>query len=187
MPYITVAAAERWDHVPHRLGRVVSDLKLRRRTRLKGKQSKQLRDELDALVAAERLWEDQDAVETAEVGEVGVILVNNHIMGFTGEAGPFVSIRGALNYAPSKRFVTVDMGAVRFVTNGADIMAPGIVDADPDLVEGDWCWIRDENNKRPLAIGRCLTTGPEMAAAGKGKAVAMVHHIGDKIWELESG
>ncbi len=191
MPYITVAAGEqvrrtRGDHVGEGLLRLVSDLKLRRRTRLKNKQSKQLRDDLDALVGAKQLWQDSDAVETAELGEIGVILVNNHIVGFTGEAGPFVSIRGALQYGPSRRYVTVDMGAVRFVTNGADIMAPGITDADPDLQPGDWCWIRDENNQRPLAIGKCITSGPEMTAADKGKAVAMVHHIGDKIWELES-
>lgn len=165
----------------------MSDLKLRRRTRLKSKQSRQLRDELDAVVAADRLWPDSAAVETADFGEHGVILADNQIVGLTGDAGPFVSIRGALAYGPTKRFVTVDMGAVRFVTNGADIMAPGIVDADSDLQEGDWCWIRDENNKRCLAIGRCLTSGPDMVANSKGKAVAMVHHIGDKLWDVESG
>ncbi len=162
----------------------VTDLKLRRRARLKGKESKGLRAELEALYGGGEFWEDSAAVETADFGEQGVFIVDNVILGLTGEAGPFLSVRGCLAYRPKTRFVTVDMGAIRFVMNGADIMAPGITEADPALQPGDWCWIRDEKNGQPLAIGRCLMPGPEMAASSKGKAVAMAHHIGDKLWAL---
>lgn len=160
----------------------MSDVKLRRRTRLKSKQSKQLRQEMIDLFGPGTFWADEAAVETADFGEQGVIIADNHMIGLTGEAGPFLSVRGVLAYRPTTRWVTVDMGAVRFVTNGADIMAPGITEADPDLQPGDWCWVRDEKNHQPLAIGRCLVPGAEMGPADKGKAVAMVHHIGDKLW-----
>ncbi len=129
------------------------------------------------------LWSESDAVETADAGEWGLILVNNEAVGIREGEGPwFLTVRGLLKYRPESAAVTVDMGAVRFVHNGADVMAPGIVDADPGLQEGDWCWIRDEKNKQPLAVGKCLVPGTAMVGA-KGKAVRSIHHIGDKLWE----
>ena len=81
--------------------------------------------------------------------------------------------------------VVVDMGAVRFVTNGADIMSPGIVEADDTIVPGDLVVIVDVNNKKPLAIGESLITGPEMVESSKGKAIKSLHYVGDEIWNLE--
>jgi PUA domain protein len=62
-------------------------------------------------------------------------------------------------------------------------MAPGIVEADPALQPGDWCWVRDERNKQPLAVGKALVPGAAMVR-GKGKAVKSVHHVGDKLWTV---
>lgn len=161
----------------------MSELRLRRRQRLKAKQAKQLQEELQGVFQGGSFWSDDAAVEKAEAGDQPVIVVDNEVHGLE-DGQPFLTVRGVLAYRPGTRWVTVDMGAVRFVTNGADIMAPGITEADPALEEGDWCWIRDEKNHQPLAIGRCLMSGPDMTEAGKGKAVAMVHHIGDKLWNL---
>ena len=77
------------------------------------------------------------------------------------------------------------MGAVRFMANGADVMSPGIVDADPDLVEGDVVVVVDETHRKPLAVGISLISGSEMVENDKGKAVKTIHFIGDPIWDLE--
>jgi PUA domain protein len=74
------------------------------------------------------------------------------------------------------------MGAVKYVSNGADIMAPGIVDADKEIVVDDLVWIRDEKNLQPLAIGRALMTGIEMIQNNKDKAVKSLHYVNDKLW-----
>jgi len=95
---------------------------------------------------------------------------------------PVLSVRGLLKWPATKRWVTVDMGAVPYVYNGADVMAPGIVEADPAIAVGDLVWVRDEKNRRPLAVGAALMTGAEMAAAEKGKSVKAVHHVGDEYW-----
>ena len=76
------------------------------------------------------------------------------------------------------------MGAVKFVTNGADIMAPGIVDADDTIAVDDSVWICDETHKKPLAVGIALKSGIEMVQQEKGKAVKMIHHVGDELWNL---
>ncbi len=164
----------------------MSEFRIRRRSRLKTKQAAALRDELRAVLGDADLWSDTAAVEIGELPDYGVILVDNVVVGVEQDGKRFLSVRGLLKYRPPRGYVTVDMGAVKFVHNGADVMAPGIVDADPALVEGDWCWIRDERNKQPLAIGRCLMPGAEMGPAKKGKAVRSVHVLGDRLWELDA-
>ena len=83
-----------------------------------------------------------------------------------------------------KRRVVVDEGAVPFILKGADVMAPGIVDADEEIKEGDFVFVVEENYGRPLAIGIALMNGREMKEKNRGKAVKVIHHAKDKIWEL---
>ena len=170
---------------PFRAQRVpgpVSDWRIRRRTRLKHKEAHALRDEVAASLGGLSLWPDDAAVEVGEAPDFDVVLVDNEPVALRREGSAFLTVRGLLKYRPASAYVTVDMGAVRFVHNGADVMAPGIVDADPGLDEGDWCWIRDERNRQPLAVGRCIMPGADMATVGKGKAVQSVHYLGDKLW-----
>lgn len=83
-----------------------------------------------------------------------------------------------------KRRVVVDQGAVPYILNGADVMAPGIVDADEGIKEGDFVFVVEEEYGRPLAIGIALMDGKTMKEKTKGKAVKIIHHARDKIWEL---
>jgi PUA-domain protein len=174
-------AADRDAHPSRRIGRGVSDEpKVRRRSRLREKESAELRASLAAMTGA-AMWKETAAVETGEFLDKQVLVVDNKVLGVYDGGQPFFSVRGLLAHKPTLRYVTVDMGAVRFVANGADIMAPGIVEADPAVQPGDFVWIRDERNKQPLAIGRALVPGAAMVR-GKGKAVKSVHHLGDKLW-----
>lgn len=169
--------------------RVSDEPKVRRRTRLREKDAAALQEALSSSLGGISLWNERAAVESAEYLDLKVLLVDNHITGLWDkndpDGVPFLGIRALQTYRPAARFVTVDMGAVKFVTNGADIMAPGIVEADPALQTGDWCWIRDERNKQPLAIGRALVPGTAMVR-GKGKAVRNLHYVGDKLWPMDS-
>jgi PUA domain protein len=79
----------------------------------------------------------------------------------------------------------VDKGAIRFVSNGADIMAPGIVGADSEIKEGDLVIIVEETYLKPLAIGKALMKGPQMVEADSGKAIKSITHVGDKLWNME--
>ncbi|AAL81239.1 RNA-binding protein [Pyrococcus furiosus DSM 3638] len=80
--------------------------------------------------------------------------------------------------------VVVDEGAVPHILNGADVMAPGIVDADENIKEGDFVFVVEENYGRPLAIGIALMSGKAMKEKNRGKAVKVIHHARDKIWEI---
>lgn len=124
-------------------------------------------------------------LERITLEEHSIILVDGKPLLFEIEGHLFPTVRGALEMGLQKRVVTVDKGAVRFVSNGADIMAPGIVAADPDIKEGDLVIIVEETHKKALAIGKALMGGQEMAEATSGKAIKSITHVGDKLWNME--
>lgn len=121
-------------------------------------------------------------VDGAEVEHMPIYLISGDIVALEvdGEIAP--TLRGLLRWPATKRWVTVDMGAIRFVTNGADIMAPGITDADPEVQADDPVWIRDETHGRPLAVGVARQGGAELKEGSKGKVIRNLHTVGDKIW-----
>jgi len=159
---------------------VVDEPRVRRRSRLRNDAAADVRARL-AAAAGTPVFKDSATIEEAEFLERKVLVVDNAVLGLMDGGEPVPTVRGLLAHRPVKRYVTVDMGAVKFVANGADIMAPGIVEADPDVKEGDWVWVRDERNKQPLAVGRALVPAASMVR-GKGKAVKSLHYLGDKLW-----
>jgi PUA domain protein len=159
-------------------------MRIRRRQRLRRKEiNAYSQGLLDALGVDP--FRDRDDIDLAEAGEWKLLIADDEVRGILVGDRPFLTVRGLLKYPATKRWVTVDMGAVPFVYNGADVMAPGIVDADPGIQPGDIVWVRDEKNRRPLAIGEALMSGPGMVASEKGKAIRSIHHVGDALWKLD--
>jgi len=78
--------------------------------------------------------------------------------------------------------VTVDMGAVRFVTNGADVMRPGIMKAEEGMEKGDLVVVVDETHRKPLAVCEALFAQEELMAMASGKVLKNLHYVGDKVW-----
>ena len=94
------------------------------------------------------------------------------------------TLSGLYNYKLKSKYVVVDMGAVKFVVKGADVMTPGIVDSDKNIKPNDMVWICDEKNKKPLAVGIALISGEDMIKKEKGKAVIILHYVGDNLWDF---
>lgn len=160
-------------------------IRLRKRHRLRKKEVRALTADLNRIFSKQCISED-DIVDRADIGKLDAILIKGEIIGLILDEKPFLSVKGLIKYRPEKRYVTVDMGAVKFLYNGADVMAPGIVDADSDIAAGDLVWIRDEKNHQPLAVGQSLMDGAEMVESDKGKAIVSLHHVGDDIWNYET-
>ena len=80
--------------------------------------------------------------------------------------------------------VTVDMGAVPFVTNGADIMAPGITEITAGLMKETFIVIVDENYGKSLAVGQLLVDSDIILEKKKGKVIKNLHYVNDAIWSL---
>jgi PUA-domain protein len=162
----------------------LTDLRLRKRHRLRLKEIASIARGIDDALGTKSFTE-LDVVDMAEGPEYDVVFVNGKILAFMPDEVPFLTVRGLLKYAATRRFVTVDMGAIKFVYNGADVMGPGIVDADPGIKEGDLVWVRDVNNLRPLAVGRALMDSAAMKRKERGKAVGSMLHVGDKLWQVD--
>lgn len=125
-------------------------------------------------------------VELGEADDFEIVLLNGEPVAFHSPEGFAPTVRGLLKWEPESRRVTVDMGAVKFVYNGADVMAPGIVAADPGIEEGDLVLIDEEQHHKPLAVGLALMSSEEMVERSSGRAVESLHHVGDELWNLET-
>jgi PUA domain protein len=128
---------------------------------------------------------DADSFETVELttDEWDVVLVDGDPLVLYVEADPFLTVQGANEYPPTERIVTVDDGAVQFVSDGADVMRPGIVTADEGIEAGDLVVVNEESHGKFLAIGRALVAGTEMVG-DDGRVVESIHHVGDDLFEL---
>jgi PUA-domain protein len=160
----------------------MSELRVRKRGRMREKEIRTLSDELSEMLGVV-VFTTKDTVDLADSSEFKLIFVNNEILGLLIKERPFLSVRGFLRYQATKRYVTVDMGAVPFVTKGADVMGPGIVDADPEIKVGDLVWVREMKFSKALAIGEALANGDEMLAKKPGKLVKSIAYVGDKLWK----
>jgi PUA-domain protein len=127
----------------------------------------------------------KDIVESVEDR---IILVNKESMFFYYQEKLIPTLKYVLKESKSEssvlKQITVDMGAIKFVTSGADIMRPGIVAIDPGIAIDEAVVVVDEKHKKPLAIGIALVDSVEMEKAEKGKVVKVIHYVGDTIWSL---
>jgi len=133
---------------------------------------------------------DADSYELVELGDspFDLVLVDGEplVLFFEDDDGdrePFLTVKGANAHPPERGVVTVDAGAVEFVTNGADVMRPGIVAADDGIAAGDLLAVNEETHGKFLAVGRALVDGSEMVGE-EGRVVEALHHVGDDLYEF---
>ena len=157
-------------------------MKVRQRYHLKKKKLKELKRDLGEY---SDIIPEKANIEFLEVDPTPFILVNGEPTVILIDKKPFPTLKATLKSDIGGKKVTVDMGAIKFVTNGADIMSPGIVASDSDVEPNDIVIIVEETHNKPLAIGIALITGEEMVNNDSGKAVANIHYVGDDIWNLE--
>ena len=128
---------------------------------------------------------DGDAYERVEFENTDweVILIDGEPQVAYFDEEPFLTVRGANAYEPEQRLVTVDAGAISFVSDGADVMRPGITEATADISPDDLVVIAEESHGKVLAVGRARVDGEEMAG-DEGKVVDSLHHVGDDLYEF---
>ena len=112
-----------------------------------------------------------------------VVLVDGEPLITAFDDEPFLTVRGANAYEPERRRVVVDAGAVSFVSDGADVMRPGITEASGDISTGDLVVIAEESHGKVLAIGRARVDGTQMVG-NEGKVVDSLHYVGDDLYQF---
>jgi len=128
---------------------------------------------------------DGDSYERVEFVDVDreVVLVDGEPLVASFDGDLFVTVRGANAHPPENHVVTVDSGAISFVSDGANVMRPGITDATDDISSGDLIVVVEEVHGKALAIGRAEADGSEMIG-DSGRVVESLHHVGDDLYEF---
>ena len=102
------------------------------------------------------------------------------ILRINDEYIPFLSEIKLLERFPN---VVVDMGAVKFMCNGANVMRPGIKNYS-DFSKDDIICVVEESQHKFLAVGKALVNSSEMKEMPKGEVIKNLHYISDRYWEI---
>ncbi|HLD72528.1 MAG TPA: PUA domain-containing protein [Candidatus Nanoarchaeia archaeon] len=113
-----------------------------------------------------------------------IILVNNQSEFFYYENKLIPTLKNLQRNNHILKQIAVDMGAVKFMVKGADLMRPGIVEIEPGFKKDDFIVIVDVNNRKPLAVGIALFSSEEIQVQPGGRVVKNIHYLGDEIWEI---
>ncbi len=110
------------------------------------------------------------------------IIVGNgvKVLKINDEYVPFLSETHTLEKFP---YVMVDMGAVKFMCKGANVMRPGIKKFSEFEKDSIVCVIEESHHKF-LAVGKTLVSSQEMENMEKGEVIKNIHYISDKFWEI---
>ena len=92
---------------------------------------------------------------------------------------PFLSQTETLEKFPN---VMVDMGAVKFMCNGANVMRPGIKKYT-EFVKDDIICVIEESQHKFLAVGKAMIDSSSLENMSKGEVIKNLHYISDKYWE----
>lgn len=158
-------------------------MKTKKRNFLKNKKIKEIKKELGSHSS---IIPKKAQVEYIKIEDMpDIYLIDGEPLLIQTDDKIIPTLKAIQNQEDIEKQVTVDMGAINFVIKGADIMSPGIVDADKTIKPGETVVVVDEQHKKPLAIGISLITGPEMIENQKGKSIENLHYVGDAIWNLE--
>lgn len=92
---------------------------------------------------------------------------------------PFLSETETLEKFPN---VIVDMGAVKFMCKGANLMRPGIKKFT-EFEKDNLVCIVEESQHKFLAVGKAMVSSSELESMEKGEVIKNMHYISDKFWE----
>jgi len=114
---------------------------------------------------------DDDVIIISGIGLKAIKTGNSYL--------PFLTDIEILKKFPN---VMVDMGAVKFMCNGANVMRPGITKYTQFEKDSLVCIIEESQHKF-LAVGKSCVPSTDMESMSKGEVVKNMHYISDKYWE----
>jgi malignant T-cell-amplified sequence len=137
-----------------------------------------------------KLVSDAWKIELPKIKNLNVHFIDNHVQLMIGPDIvilkiddtylPFLNQTKTLEKFPN---VMVDMGAIKFMCSGANVMRPGIKKYT-EFSEGDIVCIIEESQCKFLAVGKAMVDSTELENMSKGEIVKNLHYISDKYWEI---
>ncbi|HJJ28119.1 MAG TPA: RNA-binding protein [Methanocorpusculum sp.] len=162
------------------------ELTIKKRHAIKKGQLNSLMTKLSDAIGEDANLYKAPMIEIAEtVSKFNIYIIDKKPMLIEKDTWAFPTLRGAIARPFSGRRISVDMGAIPYVINGADIMRPGIVSVTDDIKANMPALVVDESHDKPLAVVLPLYDAAELRALEKGKAAKNLHYIGDELWNME--
>lgn len=147
------------------------------------------RESADLIDRIEATWPQNTApkvrsIKVYETGDGGRLLASEDSVFAVEVANKIIPFIGGkselLAQFPS---VTVDMGAVKFVCNGAKVTRPGITDLG-SFKKGDIVTVKDQTHGKILAAGIALEDSESAKTMSRGYVIENLHYISDKLWDV---
>lgn len=110
-----------------------------------------------------------------------IIIADKETIGFFYNNNCYPSLKLLLNANTNIPSIYLDLGAIPFITKGADLMKPGVKDLE-QFEKGHLIIMKDAIHKKALALGLAEFGSEEIKTMDKGKVVKTLHYIGDNIW-----
>ncbi|MBT3464790.1 DUF1947 domain-containing protein [archaeon] len=153
------------------------------RKQLKFKKAKELNNILFELYGFESYITKKDKIEIVEEEGTKTLVLNDFPSFFFHEEKlvPMLKLLYKKNFLKK---ITIDMGAIKFVCNGADVMRPGITNIEDGIKANDFITIIDETHGKFLSVGIALLSTDGMRSQTGGKVIKNLHFIGDKLWSM---
>jgi len=126
----------------------------------------------------------KDIIERIEDDNYKIILINKQPTFFYYDQTLLPTLQFLQQKPNLLKQITVDMGAIKFIINGADIMRPGITAIEEGIEQEQAIVIIDQQNKKPLAVGIALVSSSDMQQATSGKVIKNIHYVGDALWKF---
>ena len=120
-----------------------------------------------------KVYEIDDETQLITDSEIKILKIKDEYL-------PFLSETTTLEKFP---YVQVDMGAVKFMCKGANLMRPGIKKFT-EFSKDDIVCIVEESQNKFLAVGKSLVNSSELDNMNKGEILKNLHYISDKAWEI---
>jgi len=160
----------------------MSEIKHRRF--LREKEASQMLDEFSKKLKVDikQLFDTKNlGVEVAETPTARIFFLKGKplIANFKDVLVPTLLFDNALLLLPR---ITVNMGAVPHICNGADLMAPGIVKIEANFNANDYVLVVDERHQKSLAVAIALTDSQTARNLKHGKVAKNTHYVGDSLW-----
>ncbi|MCK4589101.1 MAG: DUF1947 domain-containing protein [Nanoarchaeota archaeon] len=146
---------------------------------LSNKEIKQLNQQLKEFYNLDNFLNKKDKTELIE-DEFKLITVNNEVYFFYHEEKLIPTLKLIIKNTFLPKII-IDMPAVKFIANGADVMRPGIKGIDT-FEKDQIIVIVDETHQKSLAIGQALFNSKEIKDLETGKVIKNLHYVGDKVW-----
>ena len=120
-----------------------------------------------------KVYEIDDEMQLITDSEIKILKIKDEYL-------PFLSETTTLGKFP---YVQVDMGAVKFMCKGANLMRPGIKKFT-EFSKDDIVCIVEESQNKFLAVGKSIVDSSELDNMDKGEVLKNLHYISDKAWEI---